>query len=235
VAETRVLVVIPTYNERESLPALIDTLRALQFDVLIIDDASPDGTGEYIDFRVIADTHVHVLHRPKKLGLGSAYREGFQWALQQDYEIIIQMDADGSHDPNALPAMIAKLQKNDVVIGSRYIVGGGITDWPLFRRLVSSIANQYINTVLHFKNKQYGIKDSTSGFKVWQKQALESIKPETMHSDGYAFQIEAIWIACKQGLKVQEVPIIFRDRTAGASKIGRSNIFETLALPWRLS
>lgn len=233
-ATQKTLVVIPTYNERENISVLFESLKPFDFDVLIVDDGSPDGTGVLIDTYAANDNRVHSIHRAKKLGLGSAYRDGFQWALDRGYEVIVQMDADGSHDITELPKLYTALERADLVIGSRYTKGGSIANWSLGRRLVSRLGNWYINIILFLKKRTYRVSDSTSGFKAWRAAALKIINPSSMRSDGYAFQIETNWIACKNNLRIIEIPITFRDRTAGASKIGRSNIFDTFLLPLRL-
>lgn len=234
VSEPSILVIVPTFNERASLPTLIDQLRAQQVALLVVDDNSPDGTGQYVRERATHDSAIHILIRPSKQGLGSAYRAGFVWALARQYRIIVQMDADGSHDAAALPSLLEGIHTADVIIGSRYVAGGSVSHWSFFRRLVSRLGNWYINMILRSKNAGYGIRDSTSGYKVWRREALEAIAPNEMRSDGYAFQIETSWAAAQHGLKTHEMPITFRDRNAGSSKIGRSNIIDTLLLPWRL-
>ncbi len=232
--DAKTLVVIPTYNERGALPILIDALRGLPLDILVIDDGSLDGTGEYMREQCAQHPSIHLVQRGSKQGLGSAYRDGFRWALERGYDIVVQMDADGSHDPHALRGLLEKAQDAELVIGSRYVKGGSISHWSYFRLLVSRIANIYINAILRFKDPQYHIKDSTSGYKIWKTSLLERIGITATRSDGYAFQIETSWAAVKAHARIEEVAITFRDRTIGASKIGRSNILDTLLLPWRL-
>ncbi|OPY85166.1 MAG: Undecaprenyl-phosphate mannosyltransferase [Syntrophorhabdus sp. PtaU1.Bin153] len=231
----KTIVIIPTLNERENVEMLICTLHAqLDADILVIDDDSPDGTGEFVAKRAMVDRRIHCIRRVGKRGLGSAYRDGFQWALAHGYKCIVQMDADGSHDTSAVPIMVSGLETYDVVIGSRYINGGKIVSWPFTRLLVSFLGNFYINAILRIKNGSYHIHDSTSGFKAWRASALQAIQPQLLVSDGYAFQIETSWRAVDRSLSVKETPIVFRDRTRGKSKIIRSNIMQTFLLPWRL-
>lgn len=232
----KILVVIPTYNEKEMIGSLLDRVfGSAPVDVLVVDDNSPDGTGMLLDSIAANEPRLNILHRPGKLGLGSAYRDGFQWALEHEYERIIQMDGDGSHDPQYIPKFLELSEQYDVVIGSRYIHGGGTdVSWSLFRKFLSRAGNAYTNAILFLKNRRYRIQDSTGGFKCWRADMLRKIDMQTIRSDGYAFQIEMNWLAVQHGARVIEAPIIFHDRLKGKSKIARSGIFQTALLPFRL-
>lgn len=227
-----IVVVVPTYNERPNLEALARGILRLgeQYHLLIVDDNSPDGTGALADD--LARAHhgrIDVLHRPAKCGLGPAYIAGFQRALHLAPDLIVQMDADLSHDPAALPRLVAAASDADLVIGSRYVPGGGTTGWPLQRRLLSRLGGRYARAVLGVP-----VADLTGGFKVWRRATLTRITPEALHSDGYAFTIEATWRALQQGARVVEVPIVFTDRVAGASKLSRRIVVEAALLVWKL-
>jgi dolichol-phosphate mannosyltransferase len=227
-----VIVVVPTYNERCNIETLVlGVLRqGPQYHVLIVDDGSPDGTGELAD--ALAAAHpgrVEVIHRAAKVGLGSAYIAGFRRALERAPDLIVQMDADLSHDPASLPRLVAAARGADLVIGSRYVRGGGTAGWPLWRRLLSRMGGLYARLVLGAP-----IADLTSGFKVWRPATLRSIEPDALRSDGYAFTIEATWRALRRGAAVTEVPIVFTDRVAGASKLSRRIVLEAAVLVWKL-
>ncbi|HEY8448673.1 MAG TPA: polyprenol monophosphomannose synthase [Thermomicrobiales bacterium] len=227
-----VTVVIPTYNERDNLAPLVR--RVLEagpdFSILVVDDNSPDGTGELAD--ELSSKHpgrVRVLHRDKKSGIGPAYRAGFREALALGSPIIAQMDADGSHDPAALPRLVAVLQQADVVLGSRYVAGGSTRGWPLHRRLISRLGGLYARIVLGVP-----IADLTGGFKAYRREALIAINPDQIRSDGYCFQIETTYRALQCGCRVVEVPIVFVDRVAGKSKLSRRIVLEAMIMVWRL-
>lgn len=227
-----IVVVIPTYNERPNLEALIDGVLGVAPDlrVVIVDDNSPDGTGSLAD--ALAETHpgrIEVIHRPAKRGLGSAYVAGFTLALQLKPDLVAQMDADHSHDPLALASLIAATRTHDLAIGSRYIPGGKTHGWPLWRRYLSRTGGNYARVVLGAP-----IADLTGGFKVWRRPLLEQIGVDSLRSDGYAFTIEATWRALQAGARVTEVPIIFNDRVAGASKLSRRIVAEAALLVWKL-
>jgi dolichol-phosphate mannosyltransferase len=227
-----VVVVVPTYNERPNIEALILAVLDLgpRFRVVVVDDGSPDGTGLMAD--TLAATHpgrVEVIHRAAKGGLGPAYIAGFRRALALAPDLIAQMDADLSHDPAALPHLVAATRNADLVLGSRYVSGGGTAGWPLWRRLMSRMGGRYASTVLGVP-----VSDLTSGFKVWRPTTLTSIAIDGLRSDGYAFTIEATWRALKQGARVVEVPIVFTDRVAGASKLSRRIVIEAALLVWKL-
>jgi dolichol-phosphate mannosyltransferase len=227
-----VVVVVPTYNERPNIEALVLAVLDLgpRFRVVVVDDGSPDGTGVLAD--TLAAAHpgrVEVIHRAAKGGLGPAYIAGFRRALELAPDLIAQMDADLSHDPAALPRLVAATRNADLVLGSRYVSGGGTAGWPLWRRLMSRMGGRYASTVLGVP-----VSDLTSGFKVWRPTTLTSIAIDGLRSDGYAFTIEATWRALKQGARVVEVPIVFTDRVAGASKLSRRIVIEAALLVWKL-
>lgn len=226
-----VLVVIPTYNERDSLPDLVPRVLA-QSDtrVLVVDDDSPDGTGRIAD--ELAERHpgrVEVLHRTGPRGLGRAYVAGIRRALQSDAELICQMDADLSHDPQYLPAMVAAAATHDVVIGSRYLNGVSVVNWPLRRLVLSTAANRYIRWVTRLP-----VKDCTSGYRCWRREALERADLDRVRSQGYAFLVEVLYNAWAAGCRLTEVPIIFIERRQGASKLSSGSLFESALMPWRL-
>ena len=229
-AKDQVWVVVPTYQEADTLEALVDSVRAklrVPRHVLVVDDASPDGTGELADGLAERHGDVSVLHRPAKLGLGRAYVVGFRAALDGGAELVVQMDADLSHDPAELPRLVAAARHADVVIGSRYVPGGRVTDWGPGRRAISRWGSRYARTVLGMR-----VHDMTSGFKCWRRAALEGIGLETVRSQGYAFQVEMTYRAHAAGLTVVEVPITFRDRRVGESKMNGSIVVEAaLAVP----
>lgn len=228
-----VLVVIPTYNESENLPPLLKALFGLGLDlgVLVVDDASPDGTGRLA--QELAAGHpgrMWVLHRAGKLGLGSAYVEGFSWGLANtEARLLAQMDADFSHDPGALPALVQAARQGAVAIGSRYVPGGGVVNWGLGRRVLSRGGSLYAGLVLGLP-----LHDVTGGFKVWPRQVLMNLGLERVLSDGYAFQVEMSYRAHRQGVPLREVPITFADRRVGQSKMSLAIGLEALGLVWRL-
>jgi dolichol-phosphate mannosyltransferase len=230
----RPVVLIPTYNEKENLEAIVEAILAAQpgFEILVIDDASPDGTGEIADRLAEADPRVHVLHRQGKEGLGRAYLAGFGWALEApgDYTHVFEMDADFSHDPKYLQPMLqACLDGADLSIGSRYVEGGGTVDWPLSRRLISRGGGMYSRTVLGMK-----VRDLTAGFICYTRGALERIPLDEVQTSGYGFQIEMKYRCHKMGLRIAEVPIVFADREQGTSKMSGGIFAEALALVWKL-
>lgn len=227
-----VVVVVPTYNERPNIETLIHGVlgQGPRYRLVIVDDNSPDGTGNLAD--ALAAFHpgrIEVMHRATKNGLGPAYIAGFMRALELTPDLIIQMDADLSHDPVALPRLVAAAQQADLVIGSRYVAGGGTAGWPLWRRVLSRLGGRYARTVLGVP-----IADLTSGFKVWRPATLASIEPSRLRSDGYAFTIEATWRALRGGARVSEVSIVFTERIAGASKLSRRIVVEAALLVWKL-
>lgn len=226
----KILVVLPTYNEIENLPEFVPAvLSALKTDVLIIDDHSPDGTGELAEKMAREHAAIHVLHRPKKLGLGSAYVKGFQWALERRYDVIVQMDSDFSHAPGDVPNLVAALSEADFAIGSRYLKEGSIQNWPKWRLWVSEMGNAYARSVLNLETR-----DLTGGFKAWKRKVLEAIDLKKILSDGYAFQAETTFRAGQKGFKSVEIPIVFKDRTQGRSKISRKILLEAMWVMWKL-
>lgn len=216
----RTAICIPTYNERDNLPSLVDEILAsTDAHVVVIDDNSPDGTGQIAEILASSESRVSVIHRPRKEGLGRAYVDGFRRALAQGFDLIFQMDADFSHQPRYLPAMIDALKRADVVIGSRYIEGGGTVNWGLGRRLLSQGSNVYARLVL-----QTPYRDATSGFVGFRRHVLEAIDFEAIDASSYAFQVELKYRAHRLGFSITEVPISFYDRIVGASKLSRSTV-----------
>ena len=227
----KVLVVVPTYNECENIAPLVERLLRLppHADVLIVDDHSPDGTGRLADEMARADSRVQVLHRPRKEGIGPAYVAGFKHGLASGYEIVFQMDADLSHRPRYLTPMLEKLQTCDMVSGSRWVRGGRTLNWPLWRLVLSRAASLYAAWVLGVR-----VKDLTGGFNGYRRRVLEDLKLDEIRSDGYAFQIEMKYRALRMGYRLEEVPIVFTDRTRGGSKISKRIIWEALGIVWVL-
>jgi dolichol-phosphate mannosyltransferase len=230
--QKRGLVITPTYNERENLSRLVPAIlqRDSRLDVLIIDDASPDGTGELADAIAHDDDRVSVMHRAGKLGLGTAYIEGFRWGLERGYDFLIEMDADFSHDPAHLPQFVDALGHYDVVLGSRYLEGRvTVVNWPITRLLLSYFANVYARWVTGLP-----VADSTSGFKAFRRSVLEAIDLSRVESGGYAFQIEMTMRAWKKGFTIGEIPIVFTDRASGVSKMSKKIIREAVWKVWKL-
>lgn len=221
----RVVVLIPTYNERENLPRIVERLRASvpEADVLVIDDASPDGTGALADDLARGDRQVRVLHRSAKRGLGAAYLEGFSWALAQGYDALVEMDADGSHQPEQLPALVAALADADVVLGSRWVPGGTVVNWPLQRKVLSIGGNLYSRLLLGMP-----VHDATGGYRIYRSSALRRMSLQDVSSQGYCFQVELVWRALGHGLRVVEVPITFVEREVGDSKMDNDVVREAL-------
>ncbi len=225
------LVIIPTYNERENIEELLPLLRQTVPDahVLVVDDNSPDGTGAFAQDIAARDAHVHVLSRPRKEGLARAYVDGFGWALQRDYGFIVTMDGDMSHHPSYIPIFLKEIQDHDVVIGSRWIPGGGVRDWNLYRRALSRGATLYAKLVLGIP-----VEDCTGGFNAYGRKVLEAIGPQNIHADGYGFQIEMKYRAYRQGYRLKEIPIMFPDRRKGKSKLSRRIVLEAIWLVLKL-
>jgi dolichol-phosphate mannosyltransferase len=224
-----VIVIVPTYNEAENIEAVTAAVRAHGYRLLVVDDGSPDGTGEIADNFAKDDEGVVVLHRDKKAGLGKAYGAGFALALELDGGVLCEMDADFSHDPNDLPRLVAAIDEGaDLAIGSRYVPGGGADDWPWYRRAISSGGNRYAAFMLGIK-----VRDATAGFRAFRADAIRRLHPETCDASGYAFQVEMAWRASEEGLKITEVPIRFRDREAGTSKMSPNIAIEAMALVTR--
>ncbi|HZI93544.1 MAG TPA: polyprenol monophosphomannose synthase [Patescibacteria group bacterium] len=231
----KAMVIVPTYNEAENLERLIAAIRAQpgEFEITIVDDNSPDGTGQLAEKIAASDPGIHVLHRTGKLGLGTAYVAGFKYALRNGVEAVIEMDADFSHDPNELPNFIARINQGaDLVIGSRYVNGVRVLNWSFKRLLLSKLATLYVDIVTGMGGEI--ITDATAGFKCYRRAVLESIDLDRIHSNGYAFQIEMKYRAYKKGFKLAEIPITFNDRHVGQSKMNRRIIFEALWVAWRL-
>lgn len=219
-----VLIVLPTYNERQNLEALIEAIgRYLVADILIVDDNSPDGTGQLADHLSRLQQHVHVLHRARKEGLGPAYLAGFQWALARGYQFIVEMDCDFSHSPWDLPRLVHRSGTVDLVIGSRYVPGGGTEDWSRRRRLVSRLGNAYVSLFLGSS-----IRDWTGGFRCYRRELLANMNLERVNAKGFVFQVEMAWRAHQLGAKICELPIRFSDRVQGQSKLGWQTILEAL-------
>jgi len=228
----RALVIIPTFNERANVARIIEAVLAqdASLDVLIVDDGSPDGTGKVADSIADGNSRVHALHRAGKLGLGTAYIEGFKWALARDYAFIFEMDADFSHNPDRLPKFLEKIQDADLVLGSRYQDGHvNVVNWPMSRLFLSYSANIYARAVTGLP-----VFDATGGFKCFRKRVLEVINLNSVHSNGYAFQIEMTFRAWKAGFRIVEIPIVFVDRTAGESKMSKRIVREAVWMVWRL-
>jgi dolichol-phosphate mannosyltransferase len=221
--------VVPTYNEAANLRAIVSRLRAAvaAADVLIVDDASPDGTGDIADELARKDAAVHVLHRPGKQGLGTAYGAGFQWGLAEGYDVLVEMDADGSHLPEQLPRLLAALRRSDLVLGSRYVPGGEVVNWPRSRELLSRGGNIYTRIALGLR-----FADATGGFRAFRRTTLEKLSLSHVASQGYCFQVDLAWRAAQAGLRVVEVPITFVERERGASKMSKSIVREAL---WRVT
>jgi dolichol-phosphate mannosyltransferase len=226
------LVIVPTYNERDNIARLIESVLAQdpRLEVLVVDDGSPDGTGAIVDELAESDPRVHVLHRPRKMGLGTAYLAGFRWALEREYEYIFEMDADFSHDPAHLPQFLAAIESADLVLGSRYRHGKvTVVNWPIGRLLLSYFANIYARTVTGMR-----LDDGTGGFKCFRRRVLEAIDLDDVRSNGYAFQIEMSFRAWKKGFRIVEIPIVFHDRTEGESKMSGHIVREAIFMVWRL-
>lgn len=220
-----VLVVIPTYNERENLEPIVKRLHAVltKAHVLVVDDGSPDGTGDLADSMAGSDDRVHVLHRTEKAGIGPAYVAGFEWGLAKDFAVLVEMDADGSHAPEDLPRMLDALDDADLVIGSRYVAGGRVVNWAKRREFLSRGANLYCKVVMGAK-----INDITAGYRAYRREVLEKIKLANVASQGYCFQIDLAWRTVEAGFTVVEVPITFTEREQGESKMSGDIVREAL-------
>jgi len=219
----RAVTCLPTYNERENLELMVRALRELGLAVLVIDDSSPDGTGELADRLAAELDHVEVLHRERKEGLGPAYLAGFRRVLAGDAELIVQIDCDFSHDPADVPRLVEAAREADLVLGSRYVAGGSVRNWGIMRRLVSAGGSLYARVLLGV-----GIRDLTGGFKCFRREVLETIDLDAVSSRGYAFQIEMTYRALRAGFRVVEVPITFVDRERGGSKMSRGIVLEAI-------
>jgi len=228
-SDERVLVIVPTYNEKENLPLIVGRIRAAtpEVHILVADDNSPDGTGAMADGLVAADDHVHVMHRKGKEGLGAAYLAGFAWALENSYDVVVEMDADGSHQPEELHRLLSGLQDADLVLGSRYVPGGQVRNWPKSREILSRGGNTYTRIMLGIP-----LRDATGGYRAFRASALRALQLDQVASQGYCFQVDLAWRASQVGLRVKEVPITFVEREIGASKMSRHIVVEAL---WRVT
>jgi dolichol-phosphate mannosyltransferase len=227
----RTLIVVPTYNERENVDALITQIlqAAPNADVLLVDDNSPDGTASHVRQNFDADSRVSVLARSGTRSFGCSLLDGYRAAVERGYARLVQLDADFSHDPNRIPAMIEAGRDADLVIGSRYCQGGHVMNWPLHRQLLSRFANRYVALITGLD-----VRDSTAGFRCWTRRALESLLEQGVDSEGYAFQVEAAFRTAQAGLRIVEIPITFTDRRAGQSKMSGQVILESIVKPWAL-
>src|SRR5512135_2617 len=227
----RAVICLPTYDERDNLEPIVAAIHAAvpEVDVLVVDDASPDGTGALADELAASDPRVKVLHRAGKAGLGKAYLAAFAWALERGYALVLEMDADFSHDPAHLPALLEAARGADVVLGSRYVPGGGTVNWGLGRKIVSRGGSMYARAVLGVR-----VRDLTGGFKCFRREVLEAIDLPTVECTGYAFQIELTYRALLRGFRVREVPIVFRDRRVGQSKMSRGIVLEAMRKVWSM-
>lgn len=225
----RILVIIPTYNERASLPAILERVRSSvpSAHVLVADDNSPDGTGSVADEWADRDDQIHVMHRLGKEGLGTAYLAGFAWGLQNGYDVLVEMDADGSHQPEQLPRMLSALRECDLVLGSRWIAGGATENWSRGRQMLSRGGNLYTRMMLGVP-----IRDATGGYRAFRASTLRALDLHEVASQGYCFQVDLAWRAVQRGMRVREVPITFVERTSGASKMSRTIVAEAL---WRVT
>ncbi|MDQ1536603.1 MAG: dolichol-phosphate mannosyltransferase [Actinomycetota bacterium] len=221
----KIVVLIPTYNERENVPLIVSRLRTAvpEADVLVLDDNSPDGTGAAADRLAADDNQVQVLHRERKEGLGAAYLDGFAWGLERGYDVLVEMDADGSHQPEQLRSLLAALERADVALGSRWVPGGSVVNWPLHRKALSLGGNLYVRVLLGMP-----IGDATGGFRAYRASALRTVDLHEVASQGYCFQVDLLWRAMRAGLSVVEVPITFVERTIGESKMSRDIVYESL-------
>ncbi|TLP79506.1 polyprenol monophosphomannose synthase [Nesterenkonia sphaerica] len=228
------LTIIPTYNEIDSLPTVVDRLRAAvpESDVLIVDDNSPDGTGELADQMSAQDAQIHVLHRTQKNGLGGAYLAGFSWGLAREYDVFVELDADGSHQPEQLPDLLGAVDEADLVIGSRWVSGGSVVNWPLHRELISRAGSTYSRVLLGLR-----VRDITAGFRVFRRSLLEEIDLGAIESVGYGFQVDMTFRTARLGKTIKEVPITFVERTLGESKMSGDIVAEAVlnVTKWGLS
>lgn len=227
----KALIIFPTYNEKENIGSIIKSVLEVdpRIEVLVVDDNSPDGTGRLVAKMAKSNEKLHIIHREKKMGLGSAYIEGFDYALRNGYDYIFEMDADFSHDPKYIPQFLEKISSYDLVIGSRYIKGVNVINWPMKRLLLSYYANVYTRIVTGLP-----LKDATGGFKCYRREVLEGIDIEKFKSDGYSFQIETSYKAWKKGYRICEIPIVFVDRLLGQSKMSKKIVREAIWMVWRL-
>jgi len=230
-SDQKALVIVPTYNELENIRKLIPAVLSQDESIhlLIVDDGSPDGTGNYVEEQSKKNDRIHLLKREKKLGLGTAYLAGFKYALQNDYDFIFEMDADFSHDPNELKNFLITIEENDLVLGSRYINGVRVLNWPMARLLLSFFASVYTRIITGLP-----VRDATGGFKCFRRKVLESIDLNKIKSNGYSFQIEMTFKAYAKGFKIKEIPIVFTDRVKGKSKMSKKIVREAVTMVWKL-
>lgn len=230
--QERALIIVPTFNERENIKRLIETVLAQdpRLEILVVDDGSPDGTAEIVTGVMAKNARVHILSRPRKMGLGTAYIAGFRWALERQYDLVFEMDADFSHDPGHLPEFLRAAQGADLVLGSRYRDGKvTVVNWPISRLILSYFANVYARGVTGLP-----VWDATGGFKCFRRSVLEAIDLNKVRSNGYGFQIEMSYRAWKRGFRIVEIPIVFVDRTEGQSKMSKAIVREAIWMVWRL-
>ena len=225
------LIIVPTYNERDNIGPLLDRLLALPYglEILVVDDNSPDGTGDVVAARKEQDPRIHLLRRPGKLGLGSAYVAGFRYALERGAQYVFEMDADFSHDPDSIGDFLAAAEHADLVLGSRYLHGVTVVNWPLSRLILSYSANVYTRLITGLP-----VRDATGGFKCFRRRALEAVNLDQVKSDGYSFQIEMSYKVWRKGLRIVEIPITFVDRRVGTSKMNQRIVWEAAWMVWRL-
>ena len=227
----KTLIIIPTYNELENLPRLLPEVLSKEegIHILIVDDNSPDGTAAFVEDQIKNNNRIHLIKRPSKQGLGTAYIAGFKFAIQNGYDFVFEMDADFSHDPKEIPRFLDEIKNSDVILGSRYINGVNVINWPMRRLLLSSFANLYTRFITGMP-----VHDATGGYKCFRRKVLEAINLEKVTSNGYAFQIEMSFKAWKKGFKLKEIPIIFVDRVKGKSKMSRKIVREAVTMVWKL-
>ena len=228
----KTLVIVPTYNERDNVPTMLNLVFDLNIpglDVLIIDDNSPDGTADLVHEKMKSEPRLFIVERPSKMGLGTAYISGFRFALEKSYDYILEMDADMSHDPREIPNFLKKIETADLVIGSRYLTGVNVINWPLSRLILSVFASHYTRIITGMP-----VRDCTAGFKCFRQEVLAAIPLTNVHSNGYSFQIEMNFKAWRRGFRIAEIPIIFTDRTVGHSKMSRKIMYEAAFVVWKL-
>jgi dolichol-phosphate mannosyltransferase len=225
------IVIVPTYNEAANLRELVPRVLGQDpgIEILVVDDNSTDGTGQLVDELIGNEPRLHVLHRPGKMGLGTAYVDGFRYALERDFDYVFEMDADFSHDPDSLPAFLEAVQDADLVVGSRYLTGVTVVNWPLSRLILSYCANLYTRIITGMP-----LKDATGGFKCFRRTTLEKVDLSRVKSDGYGFQIEMNFKVWRRGLSIKEIPILFVDRRVGISKMNKKIVWEAMWLVWKL-
>jgi len=227
----RALVIIPTYNELENIRNIVSEVlkQDARIEVMVVDDSSPDGTGAVVKEMMQAEPRIHIIERPGKMGLGTAYVAGFKYAIAGSFDCVVEMDADFSHDPNMLPEFLRRIEEHDLVLGSRYIKGVNVINWPMKRLLLSYYANVYTRSVTGMP-----VRDATGGFKCFRIEVLKAINLDAIRSNGYAFQIEMSFKAYRKGFRVHEIPIIFMDRRVGVSKMSKKIVREAVTMVWRL-